>query len=189
MKQQTRTDFDITEWRHDLSKYRQFAASKAFGQWLNRFQELLRERAKWSACRPNWWTSDMSCLAFRLLSRGASCVAKVLGSRQFTYPHLLLSIGGNHVLADTVEADCPRCFDPFTQRHVQCFRGRLAYPESLAILESILRTAGIGVVPIENDDQRLNQIKRALSTKNRPKLSHVSEDAVFIRRADQEKGL
>ena len=189
MRQAIRSEStDITEWRNYLSKYRLFAASKALGQCLNRFRDLLRERTKWSACRPNWLTSDAACFAFQLLSRGAGCVARVLGSRQFTYPHILLSIVGNPALAGAVEADCPRRFDPFTQRHLQCFSGRLAGPESLAILTSILRSAGIGVVPIENDNQRLNQIKRKLSVTNRPKISEVSEDAVYVRRSDQEKG-
>ena len=187
LKQAISESTDITAWRNDLSKYRQFAASKAVGQCLNRFQELLGEGTKWSACRPNWWSSDQACFAFRLLSRGAGCVAKVLGSKQFTYPHLLLSIVGNHALAGAVEADCPRRFDAFTVRHLHVFRGRLADPESLAILTSILRSAGVGVVPIENDNQRLNAIKRKLSTTNSPKFSDVSEDAVYVRRVDQEK--
>ena len=72
--------------------------------------------------------------------------------------------------------------------HLHVFRGWLADPESLAILTSILRSAGVGVVPIENDNQRLNAIKRKLSTTNRPKFLDVSEDAVYVRRADQEKG-
>ena len=44
LKQAIRTGLDITAWKHYLSTYRLLAASKAIGQCLNRFQELLRAR-------------------------------------------------------------------------------------------------------------------------------------------------